>query len=307
MSGRDERSVGSVVFSQRANFDYTGSAVITPAILYQTPSELSYLIGPKAASACRESSSFNRHHRARSVSGRNGRGSFRTGVGKMGSQRRCHVDDRAVRGADSAAAMGALAASAGGAAHLGHGIGLGLALPPRNLFSLALFGQMLVGALSGLEYIAIFAGESQQPERNITRSVWLASPIICAMFILGALAQLCSLPSRDSLTSFAPIPQTLQTASRRFRGGKFNGRRRDCPVGVDDLGHRKLSLHRQHAVTDGGGLGQSFPCVGPRAYMHNGRTAVNSILCSSGLVMTLVVLGSLRSWCRRSVSSAFQR
>ena len=49
---------------------------------------------------------------------------------------------------------------------------------------MALFGQMLVGALSGLEYIAIFAGESGS-RRNITRSVWIASPIICAMFILG--------------------------------------------------------------------------------------------------------------------------
>jgi L-asparagine transporter-like permease len=44
-------------------------------------------------------------------------------------------------------------------------------LPPDNLRSAALFGQMLVGALSGLEYIAIFAGESRQPERNIRRSV----------------------------------------------------------------------------------------------------------------------------------------
>jgi len=37
-----------------------------------------------------------------------------------------------------------------------HTMGLALALPPRSLRSLALFGQMLVGALSGLEYIAIF-------------------------------------------------------------------------------------------------------------------------------------------------------
>jgi amino acid transporter len=71
-------------------------------------------------------------------------------------------------------------------------LGLALALPPLNLRSLALFGQMLVGALSGLEYIAIFAGESRQPVRNITRSVWIASPIICAMFILGTSSVLIS-------------------------------------------------------------------------------------------------------------------
>jgi amino acid transporter len=42
---------------------------------------------------------------------------------------------------------------------INHGLELALELPPLNLHSLALFGQMLVGALSGLEYIAIFAGE----------------------------------------------------------------------------------------------------------------------------------------------------
>jgi amino acid transporter len=39
-----------------------------------------------------------------------------------------------------------------------HAMGLTFALPPRSLRSLALFGQMLVGALSGLEYTAIFSG-----------------------------------------------------------------------------------------------------------------------------------------------------
>ena len=36
-----------------------------------------------------------------------------------------------------------------------------LQLPPPNLRSLALFGQMLFGALCGLEYVAILAGESK--------------------------------------------------------------------------------------------------------------------------------------------------
>src|SRR3984957_17882386 len=53
-----------------------------------------------------------------------------------------------------------------------HGMEFALASPPLNLFSMALFGQMMVGALSGLEYIAIFAGESRQPAQNISRSVW---------------------------------------------------------------------------------------------------------------------------------------
>jgi amino acid transporter len=101
--------------------------------------------------------------------------------------------------------------------HLGHQIdthsmGLGFVLPPRSLRSLALFGQMLVGALSGLEYTAIFAGESRQPERNIARSVWIASPIICAMFILGTSSVLVFAKPGSTIDLIAPIPQTLRIA-----------------------------------------------------------------------------------------------
>ena len=62
---------------------------------------------------------------------------------------------------------------------------LAMKLPPPNLRSLALFGQMIFGALCGLEYIAIMAGESKHAARSIGQSVWISSPIICAMFILG--------------------------------------------------------------------------------------------------------------------------
>jgi len=101
--------------------------------------------------------------------------------------------------------------------HLRHQVdtqamGLALALPTRSWRSLALFGQMLVGALSGLEYIAIFAGESRQPERNIARSVWIASPIICAMFILGTSSVLVFAQPGSTIDLIAPIPQTLRIA-----------------------------------------------------------------------------------------------
>ncbi|HEX2775355.1 MAG TPA: APC family permease, partial [Candidatus Acidoferrales bacterium] len=92
-----------------------------------------------------------------------------------------------------------------------HGMQFALALPPMNLRSMALFGQMMVGALSGLEYIAIFAGESRQPERNITRSVWISSPIICAMFILGTGA-VVAFATAGHIDFIAPIPQTMRIA-----------------------------------------------------------------------------------------------
>jgi glutamate:GABA antiporter len=93
-----------------------------------------------------------------------------------------------------------------------HTPGVALALPPLNLYSAALLGQMLVGALSGLEYIAIFAGESRQPERNIARSVWISSPIICLMFILGTSSVVIFAQPGHPIDLIAPIPQTLRLA-----------------------------------------------------------------------------------------------
>jgi amino acid transporter len=90
---------------------------------------------------------------------------------------------------------------------------LALHLPKPNLISLALLGQML-GALSGLEYIAIMAGETRDPSRNIGRSVVIASPIICAMFIFGTGSVLAFHQMHPGLdiNFVAPIPQTLRLA-----------------------------------------------------------------------------------------------
>ena len=74
---------------------------------------------------------------------------------------------------------------------------------------LALFGQMLFGALCGLEYIAILAGESRDPARTIGRSVVLSSPVICAMFILGT-ASIVALVPRARIDFIAPIPQAMR-------------------------------------------------------------------------------------------------
>jgi amino acid transporter len=87
---------------------------------------------------------------------------------------------------------------------------LPLQLPQRNMISLALFGQMLFGALCGLEYIAILAGESRDAARSIGQSVVFASPMICAMFIAGTSSVLAF--SRGHIDFIAPIPQTLRYA-----------------------------------------------------------------------------------------------
>ncbi|MEI9978102.1 MAG: APC family permease [Edaphobacter sp.] len=87
---------------------------------------------------------------------------------------------------------------------------LPLQLPQFNMVSLALFGQMLFGALCGLEYIALLAGESKDAARSIGQSVILSSPMICAMFIAGTSSVLAF--ARGHIDYIAPIPQTLRYA-----------------------------------------------------------------------------------------------
>ena len=56
---------------------------------------------------------------------------------------------------------------------------LQFALPAMSLFyCFNIFSKLAIGALSGFEYVAILAGETRAPARDIGRSVLIASPVI---------------------------------------------------------------------------------------------------------------------------------
>ncbi len=85
-------------------------------------------------------------------------------------------------------------------------------LPETSPTSLALIGQTLF-ATAGLEYIAIMAGESRAPSRDIGRSILIASPIIFFMFTLGTASVLAFHELTGSAINYiAPIPQALRLA-----------------------------------------------------------------------------------------------
>jgi amino acid transporter len=85
------------------------------------------------------------------------------------------------------------------------------AVPPLSWFSLAIFGQMTVGALSGFEYVAIMAGECKSAARTIGQSVLISAPIIALMFILGTSSVLTFVGNRP-INLIGPIPQTFRLA-----------------------------------------------------------------------------------------------
>ena len=84
--------------------------------------------------------------------------------------------------------------------------------PPKpSWFSLAVFGQMTVGALSGFEYVAILAGECRSAARTIGQSVMISAPIICLMFILGT-SSVLAFVGNQPINVIGPIPQTMRAA-----------------------------------------------------------------------------------------------
>ena len=94
-----------------------------------------------------------------------------------------------------------------------------MAMPVITLFSVNLFSKIAFNSLSGLEQVAVFAGETRDAGRTILRSAWIAAPIIAAIYILTTGSLLAYIPTaRVDLTG--PVPQMLAAA---FGGGAGSG------------------------------------------------------------------------------------
>jgi len=90
-------------------------------------------------------------------------------------------------------------------------------LSDPELFSknLNIFSKLALGALTGFEYVAILAGESKSPARNIGRSVTIAAPIIALMFILGT-SSVLAFVRPDEVDLIGPIAQVLSRGFGAF-------------------------------------------------------------------------------------------
>lgn len=164
-------------------------------------------------------------------------------------------------------------------------------LPPRSLRSFALFGQMLFGALCGLEYIAILAGESRQPARAIGRSVWISSPIICAMFILGTSSVAAFVPV-GRIDFIAPIPQTLRAALGNTGAGNVFAIAAIFLLQLRLIGASSYIFTGVTRLPMTVGWDALLPAWFTRLHPTR-RTPTNSIIFTSLLVFLLVVLANI--------------
>src|SRR6476661_5004407 len=91
-----------------------------------------------------------------------------------------------------------------------------LAAPTMSIFyCVNIFTKLSVGALSGFEYVAILAGETRSPARDIGRSVLIASPVIALAFILGT-SSVLAFVGNNPIDLIGPVPQTLRLGLRLF-------------------------------------------------------------------------------------------
>ena len=81
--------------------------------------------------------------------------------------------------------------------------------PELTLYNLNILGKMGFGALGGFEYMAILAGETKSPARSVTRSVFIAAPVIALIFVLGTSTVVAYVPIGD-IDLIAPIAQVLR-------------------------------------------------------------------------------------------------
>jgi len=166
-----------------------------------------------------------------------------------------------------------------------------LHLPKHDPTSLALIGQTLFAA-SGLEYIAIMAGESKSPSRNIGRSIIIASPIIVVMFILGTASVLAFHELTGSTINYiAPIPQTLRLAFGDNALGTLVARIVILLLQIRILGAASFIFTGVARLPMAAGWDHLIPEWFSRLHPRY-RTPTNSILIASLIIAALIVLGS---------------
>lgn len=167
-----------------------------------------------------------------------------------------------------------------------------LHFPHTDATSLSLVGQILFAA-SGLEYIAIMAGETHSPGHAIGRSSVMASPIILLMFVLGtaAVVSIHGAHPETVINYVAPIPQTLSLALGASGPAALIGKLAILLLQIRILGAASFLFTGATRLPMAAGWDELIPAWFNRLHPVH-RTPVNSIYVTSGIIIAMLVLGS---------------
>jgi amino acid transporter len=167
-----------------------------------------------------------------------------------------------------------------------------LRMPPTDATSLALLGQVLFAA-SGLEYIAIMAGETHAADSAIGRSVVVATPIILTMFVLGtaSVVSLHQLHAGTAINYVAPIPQTLTLAFGGLGVAAVVAKLAILLLQIRILGAASFLFTGATRLPMTAGWDHLIPAWFTRLHPRF-MTPTNSIYVTGAVVASLLVLGS---------------
>ena len=178
---------------------------------------------------------------------------------------------------------------------------LQIAAPTMSIFfCFNIFSKLAVGGLSGFEYVAILAGETRAPARDIGRSVLIASPIIALMFILGT-SSVLAFVGNDEIDLIGPVPQTLRLGLRSFPiAGVI------ASVGILLMTIRSISSTSIHLTGSSrlpmvAGWDRLLPDWFSRLHSRH-KTPVNSIIFVSAITLVIAISSQIGA----GIQEAFQ-
>jgi glutamate:GABA antiporter len=163
-----------------------------------------------------------------------------------------------------------------------------LKFPTFTEYNINVASKLALGALTGFEYIAILAGETRSPARNIGRSVVIASPIIALMFILGTSSVLAFVP-RDQADVIGPIPQVLSIGFRSLGWIGTIGSIAILGITVRSIALMSIYFAGNTRLPMVAGWDRLLPAWFTRLHPKY-KTPVNSILFVGAVTMVLAVL-----------------
>jgi glutamate:GABA antiporter len=166
-----------------------------------------------------------------------------------------------------------------------------LQFPTFTEYNINVASKLALGALTGFEYVAILAGETRSPARNIGRSVVIASPIIALMFILGTSSVLAFVP-RDQADVIGPIPQVLSIGFRSLGWVGTIGSIAILGITVRSIALMSIYFAGNTRLPMVAGWDRLLPGWFSRLHPRY-KTPVNSILFVGAVTIVLAVLSLL--------------
>ena len=178
---------------------------------------------------------------------------------------------------------------------------LAIAAPTMSIFyCFNIFSKLAVGALSGFEYVAILAGETRAPARDIGRSVVIAAPVIALAFILGT-SSVLAFVGQSPIDLIGPVPQTLRLGLQSFPIAGIA-----ASIGILLMTVRSISATSVHLTGSSrlpmvAGWDRLLPAW--FSYLHpRHQTPRNAILFVSGLTLAIAISSQIGA----GIQEAFQ-